>query len=398
MTQSFDSMGQFTDTVAGDVRNPYPELVRKRRETPVELAMQMGFDLEERLTATAYRYDDVATVLRDNETYSSSSIRDLMAVVMGPYVLVGMDEPEHKRHRHLVSHAFRSRALAHWEEDLINDVVDGLIDEFAGNGHAELVRDLTFRFPVQVIAEVLGVPRADHDRFHDCAVAIINVAADPESGLQASAAMRDYLAEHVEARRRRPGSDVISDLVTSEIDGEVLSDEEIFSFLRLLLPAGAETTYRAAGNFLMGLLTHPDQLDALRADRALMDQAIEEAIRWETPLLITARRCTRDTALGGVEIPAGANVIAHLGSANHDEARWDHAEDFDIHRQPQPQIAFGAGPHMCLGIHLARLELKVAVNRLLDRLPALRLDPAGDDPHIHGERFRSPTTIPVLFG
>jgi cytochrome P450 len=397
MTQQFDSMGQFTDTVAGDLRDPYPDLARKRRESPVELSMQMGFDLEERLTATVYRYDDVAAVLRDDDTFSSSAIRDLMAIVMGPYVLVGMDEPEHKRHRHLVSHAFRSKALAHWEDDLITDVVDALIDDFEGRGSAELVREFTFRFPVQVIAEVLGVPRADHEQFHDYAVAIINVAADPETGLKASEAMREYLAQHVDDRRRSPGDDVISDLVTSEIDGERLDDEEIFSFLRLLLPAGAETTYRASGNFIFGLLSHRDQLDELRADRSLMPQAVEEAIRWESPLLITTRRCVRDTEVAGVEIPDGANVIAHLGSANHDETKWDNAEEFDIHRAPQPQIAFGVGPHMCIGMHLARLELKVAVNRLLDRLPGLRLDPAGDDPHIHGERFRSPTSLPVLF-
>ncbi len=398
MSQQFDSMGQFTDTVAGDLRNPYPDLVRKRAETPVELDMQMGFDLEERLTATVYRYDDVDTVLRDNETYSSSSIRDLMAVVMGPFVLVGMDEPEHKRHRHLVSHAFRSKALAHWEDDLITDVVDGLIDEFVDMGRAELVRDLTFRYPVQVIAEVLGVPRADHELFHDCAVAIINVAADPDNGIKASQAMLEYLTEHVEARRREPGTDVISDLVTSEMDGETLSDDEIFSFLRLLLPAGAETTYRASGNFLFGLLSHPEQMEALRADRSLMAGAVEEAIRWESPLLITSRRSTTDSEVAGVQIPADSNVIAHVGSANHDETRWDDAEEFDIRRVPQPQIAFGVGPHMCLGMHLARLELKVVVNRLLDRLPNLRLDPDGDDPHIHGERFRSPTSLPVLFG
>lgn len=398
MSSRFDSMGQFTDTVAGDLRDPYPDLAVKRRETPVELTMAVGFDLEERLTATVYRYDDVATVLRDNETYSSGSIRDLMAVVMGPYVMVGMDEPEHKRHRHLVSHAFRSKALAHWEDDLITDVIDGLIDQFAGRGAAELVSEFTFRFPVQVIAEVLGVPRADHELFHDCAVAIINVAADPDNGIKAAAALKDYLAEHVEARRRHPGTDVISDLVTCEIDGEKLDDEEIFSFLRLLLPAGAETTYRAAGNFIFGLLTHPEQLERLRRDRSLMTGAIEEAIRWETPLLITNRRATRDAVVAGVDIPAGANVIPNLGSANRDETKWDRSEEFDITREPKPQIAFGVGPHMCLGMHLARLELKVAVNRLLDRVPALRLDPEGDDPHIHGERFRSPTSLPVLFG
>ncbi|MEY2418047.1 MAG: hypothetical protein QOG90_727, partial [Actinomycetota bacterium] len=398
MTTDFDSMSQFTDTVAGDVRDPYPDLIVKRRESPVELNVQMGFDLADRLTATVYRYDDVATVLRDNDTFSSGAIRDLMAVVMGPYVLVGMDEPEHKRHRHLVSQAFRSKTLAHWEDDLMGDVIDELIDNFADRGAAELVREFTFRFPVQVIAEVLGVPRKDHVQFHEYAVQIINVAADPDTGIKAGAAMREYLVQHVEARRKNPGTDVISDLVTTEMDGETLDDEEIYSFLRLLLPAGAETTYRAAGNFIFGLLTHTDQLELLRDDRSLMQQAVEESIRWETPLLITNRRCMRETELNGVRIPEGADVIPHLGSANHDESRWDNAESFDITREPQPQIAFGVGPHMCLGMHLARLELKVAVNRLLDRLPNLRLDPDGDDPHIHGERFRSPTSLPVLFG
>ena len=397
MSQTFDEMGQFTDTVAGDVRDPYPDLARKRRESPVELNMQMGFDLEERLTATVYRHDDVSEVLRDNATFSSSAIRDLMAVVMGPFVLVGMDGAEHKRHRHLVSHAFRSKALAHWEDDLITDVIDQLIDGFAGEGRAELVRQFTFHFPVQIIAEVLGLPHEDHDKFHDYAVAIINVAADPDAGIKASNALRDYLSDHVEARRRNPGTDLISDLVTNEFDGEMLDDEEIYSFLRLLLPAGAETTYRSAGNFIYGLLTHPDQMQALATDRSLMVQAVEEAIRWESPLLITTRRCMADIEIGGVTIPEGANVIAHLGSANHDEAHWDDAESFDIRREPKPQIAFGAGPHMCLGMHLARLELRVAVDRLLDRLPDVRLDPEGNDPHIHGERFRSPTSLPVLF-
>jgi cytochrome P450 len=397
VTTDFDSMGQFTDTVAGDVRDPYPDLAIKRRESPVDLNVQMGYDLADRLTATVYRYDDVATVLRDNVTYSSGAIRDLMAVVMGPYVMVGMDEPEHKRHRHLVSHAFRSKALAHWEDDLIGDVIDELIDNFADRGNAELVREFTFRFPVQVIAEVLGVPRADYEKFHQWAVEIINVAAQPDVGIAAGAAMRDYLVQFVEARRKDPGDDLISDLVTTEIDGELLDDEEVYSFLRLLLPAGAETTYRAAGNFLYGLMTHTDQMELLKADRSLMQQAVEEAIRWETPLLITNRRCMRETELNGVTIPEGADVIPHLGSANHDETHWDNAENFDITREPKPQIAFGAGPHMCIGMHLARLELKVATNRILDRLPNLRLDPDGDDPHIHGERFRSPTSLPVLF-
>jgi len=202
----------------------------------------------------------------------------------------------------------------------------------------------------------------------------------------------------LEERRRQPADDLISDLAVAELDGERLDDEEIFSFLRLLLPAGAETTYRATGNLLFGLLSRPDQLDALRADRSLMAQAVEEAIRWESPLLITSRTATSDTEVRGVAIETGSQVIAHVGSANHDETRWDDAESYDLFRPPLPHISFGAGPHMCLGMHLARMEMGVAVGALLDRLPGVRLDPDGDDPHIHGELFRSPTSLPVLFG
>ena len=188
--------------------------------------------------------------------------------------------------------------------------------------------------------------------------------------------------------------------MVAELDGEQLGDEEIFSFLRLLLPAGAETTYRATGSFLYGLLTNPDQFDALRADRSLMTQAIEESIRWEGPLLITSRESAQDAELGGVTIPKGAMVVVNIGSANHDETRWDRPDDFDLFREPQPHIAFGTGVHMCLGLHLARMEMATSINRLLERCPNLRPDPDrwdSDDVHIHGQRFRSPTTLPVRF-
>jgi cytochrome P450 len=346
---------------------------------------------------TVYRHDDVSHVLRDNVTFSSSTIRELMQFVMGPYVLVGLDEPEHKRHRSLVSQAFRQKTLAHWEDDLVQGIVQDLVDRFAGRGRAELVREFTFRFPVQVIAAILGIPHEDSAHFHELAVAVVNVAADPPRGLAASASLRDYLATIVEERRRDPKEDVVSDLVNAELEGERLDDEEIYSFLRLLLPAGAETTYRATGNFLFALLTNTDQLEAVRVDRSLMQQAVEETIRWESPLLITSRVATADTEVAGTPIPAGSEVIAHIGSANHDETRWDDAERYDMFRPAIPHISFGAGPHMCLGMHLARMEMRAAVEALLDRFPDLRLDPDGDDPHIHGERFRSPTSLPVLF-
>ncbi len=395
----FDPMEQFSG-VAGDLRDPYPGFWARRRDTPVAHRPAWSMRGERTEAYEVYRYDDVAAVLRDNGTFSSASIREGMGAVMGPYPLVGMDEPEHKRLRSLVAQTFRQKTLAHWEDDLIVGVVDEMIDGFATDGRAELVRQFTFRYPVQVIAAILGLPREDHEQFHRWAMAIINVAARPIDGVQSSSTLREYLAGVLDDRRSHPRDDFVSDLATVEVDGEHLDDEEIFSFLRLLLPAGAETTYRATGNFLFGLLSRTDQLDALRDDRALVTQAIEESIRWEPPLLITSRRAAVDTSVAGVEIPAGAQVIANIGSGNHDETRWDDPDEYDLFREPRPMISFGVGPHMCLGMHLARMEMRVAVDRLFDRCPNLRFDPHAverDDPHIHGETFRSPTSLPVLF-
>jgi cytochrome P450 len=397
----FEPMDQFSG-VAGDVRNPYPSFWAKRDETPVERTEGTDWQGRHTVTYTVYPFDLVSQVLRDNTTYSNVSIRDTMGMVMGDKVLVGLDEPEHKRQRGLVAGAFRSKALARWEDTLVRQVVNDMVDRFADRGRAELVRELTFVYPVQIIAEILGIPREDYARFHRWALAIINMAARPVEGFEASQQLRAYLTDVVEDRRRHPREDVITDLVTARIereDGTVeeLDDEEIYSFLGLLLPAGAETTYRASGNLLFGLLTHPDQLDAVRADRSLLTQAVEEGLRWENALLITSRRCVRDTVLAGVEIPAGSEVVAHIGSANHDPSHWDDPDGFDIFRPQRQAAIFGFGPHMCLGMHLARMEVRAAVDTLLDRLPRLALDPAAEDVHIHGELFRSPPSLPVVF-
>jgi cytochrome P450 len=401
--ETWDPMAQFVGTVAGDSRSPYPGYHDKRRDTPVEARRNVSFDGSDNGTEMyyVYRYDDVATVLRDNVTFCSGSIRDLLTVVMGPYPLVGMDEPEHKRLRSLVAQAFRAKNLAHWNDDLVGPVVDDTIDSFIDRGEAELVREFTYLYPVQVIGALLGLPREDYPYFQPRALALTNVAAQPEAGIAAAAELYDYFTGVLEAKRKAPGDDLISELVKAEEAGERLGDEEIFSFLRLLLPAGAETTYRATGNLIYALLTHPDQFEALKADRSLMTQTIEELIRWESPLTITSRQCTRDTEIDGVAIPAGADVVAGVGSANHDPTRWDHADDFDIFREQIPHISFGVGVHMCLGMHLARMEMATAVDRLVERCPNLRFDDeafARDDVHIHGENFRSPTSLPVLFG
>ena len=192
---------------------------------------------------------------------------------------------------------------------------------------------------------------------------------------------------------------ILSSFVFDQFVQFRMSDEEIFSFVRLLLPAGVETTYRATGNMLFSLLSHPDQLDAVRRDRSLIHQTIEEALRLETPLLNITRLATKDTEISGVPIEAGSTVMLMLAAANREEDRHADPNMFDIFREdPKPHISFGHGPHMCLGVHLARLEMRVALEVLLDRLRDLRLDPAWDDPHIRGQIFRSPTALPVLFG
>jgi cytochrome P450 len=284
-----------------------------------------------------------------------------------------------------------------WEVEAVAPIVDECIDAFVDRGEAELVRELTLPFPVNVIARMLGLPRDDLPQFHRWAIELISVSFDWDRGTRASGQLRDYFAAVLDDRRAHPTDDLISTLATAELDGQRLTDDEIFAFLRLLLPAGAETTYRSSSNLLFGLLTHPEQLDALRADQSLMPHAIEEGLRWEPPLTTIVRTATRDTVIEGVEIPEGAVVIVNMGSANHDEKYWEHPEEFDIRREQRQHLAFAFGPHMCLGMHLARMETTVAVNAILD-LPNLRLDPAAEDIHISGLAFRAPNALPVLFG
>ena len=223
------------------------------------------------------------------------------------------------------------------------------------------------------------------------------MAFDWNRGVAASEQLRDYFAGILAERRRKPAEDVISVLAQAELDGQRLTDEEIFAFLRLLLPAGAETTYRSSSNLVFALLTHPDQLEAVRRDRALLPRAIEEGLRWEPPLTGIMRVVTKDVELGGAQLPAGSVVSVSVGTANRDEHRWAEPERFDIFRAPQPHTAFALGAHTCLGLHLARMETTVVVNTLLDRLPGLRLDPEADDVHIRGVAFRAPAHLPVVF-
>jgi cytochrome P450 len=399
--QLFDDLedfGAFDDVVSGNVRDPYTELARLRCEEPVQRIDMSGMPGEEgKPVFIVYRHEDVAEMLRDNETYSSAIVLQAFGDVLGHGVMLGLDEPEHGRHRALVSKAFSQKALAHWEDELIGRVGNELIDGFVGKGRADLVKEFTFPYPTRIIARLLGLPEEDYPQFQRWSISLLSFTINPERGKAASKTLEDYFTPILAARREDPRDDLISRLADAEIDGEKLADEEIFSFLRLLLPAGVETTYRSLGNLLFGLLSHPDQLDAVRADRSLLPQAIEEAVRWEPPLLTITRVSTRDTVLGGVEIPAGCSVMPMLGAANRQGERYADPDRFDIFREARANIAWGHGVHVCLGMHLARLEMRVALNLLFDRLPNFRLDPDGDDPHIRGQVFRSPTSVPVLF-
>ena len=393
-----EDFGTFDDVVSGDVRDPYTELARLRREDPVQRIDMSGMPhAESKPVFMVYRHEEVQQMLRDNETFSSAIIIDAFGDALGKHVMLGMDEPEHGRHRSLVAKAFSQKALARWEDELVGKVANDLIDRFAHNGRADLRRDFTFPYPTQIIASLLGLPREDYPQFQRWSIALLAILFNRERGLAASEALREYFVPILADRRRQPRDDLISGLAQAEIDGEKLSDEEIFSFLRLLLPAGVETTYRSLGNLLFALLSKTDQLDAVRADRSLIPQAIEEAVRWEPPVLTITRVATRDTELGGVSIPAGSSVMPVLGAANRQDDRYPDPDRFDVFRSARAHIGFGHGVHVCLGMHLARLEMRVALNLLFDRLPNLRIDPDGDDPHIRGQVFRSPTAIPVLF-
>jgi cytochrome P450 len=397
-----DPFEAFEEAQAGTERDPYPGWASMREQAPVheidlreEYGLGDDIDFELPRAYVVLSYDGVTQVLRDPESFSSSYYADTMGLVMGHSILE-MDEPEHHHYRGLIQQAFTRKALDRWQDELVRPRVESIVDEVAARGHGDLGRELTFPFPVRVIAGMLGLPAQDLPQFHRWAVELISVGFDFELGMAASQKLRDYFAGVLAPRRVEPQGDLISVLAHASLDGRQLDDEQIFAFLRLLLPAGAETTYRSSSNLLFGLLTRPDQLAALREDRSLLPQAIEEAIRWEPPLTGIARWATQDVEVDGVPVAGQSVMNVCMGAANRDPTRWERPDEFDILRPPLPHVSFALGPHTCLGMHLARMETTVAMETILDRLPKLRLDPAADDIHIRGRAFRSPASLPVV--
>jgi cytochrome P450 len=415
----FDPL-ELADGLFASVRDPYPTLAQLRREGPV-LAGPLPFGehgleptIQQRVhfrDVTVLGFHEANQVLLDHKAFSSRIYAGIMGSVMGRTILE-LDEPAHRMKRLLVAPAFQSKVLRRWDTELITPIVDNLIDLLPQSGRADLVRSFTFQFPVRVIARILGLPPEDYPRFQRWSIELIGVVFDYARGMAASRALSEYFGEILEERRRHPGDDLITDLAGAEVDGERLSDQEIFSFLRLLLPAGVETTYRATGNFLYELLSHPEQLELLRSTLELVPRGFEEALRVEPPIMLVVREAVASTRIGGqlgVQVEPGAHVAICVGSANHDERRWDRPEEFDVMREPKRHLTFGHGVHACLGMHLARLEARIAVERLLSRLPRLRLDPDASDgeagascasnsgPCISGFAFRSPNALHVRY-
>jgi cytochrome P450 len=397
---------QLRDAAANDdkpvdfIRDPYPYFAQKRSGAGVFHGTVVDYSktpesLRPRNSFAAVSFDAVNKAFRDGQVFSSTYYDNTIGLFIGPSILA-MEGKKHREHRNLVSAAFKSKALARWEPAIVRPICDALIDEFIDAGQADLVRDFTFEFPTRVIAKLLGLPADDLPEFRRRAVQLINYTVKYERAFEASAALKDYFLELIEQRRAKPSEDIIGDLVSAEIDGEKLGDEAIYSFLRLLLPAGLETTYRSSGNLLFLLLTHLEQFEAVQADHDLIQPAIEEGLRFETPLTTVQRFTIEDTELEGVEIPARSAVDLCIGSANRDQNRWDRSEEFDIFREQTPHISFAAGEHTCLGLHLARMETRVAIECLLSRVTNVKLV-TEDDPHIYGQPFRSPTAMPVTF-
>ncbi len=374
----------------GDLRDPYSGYVEGRKA---------GVLHETHLNTQVYRvyrYDDCETVLRDEQRFSARINGELMRPFLGETILE-MDGSRHQRVRGLAGHAFRPKAVHDWEESLIRPTVHEVIDGFASRGRADLVRDLAWQFPVRVFARLLGVPASAHGSWGRWAIDLERLSVDWERGVAAADEVRRFFEPVVEERRRKPTNDLIGDLCSAELDGESLPDGMIHAFIRLLIPAGQSTTYRLVGTLMLALLSHPEQLEAVHADRSLVQRAVEEALRWEAPVQFAARQANFDTEIAGIAIPKGAGVTTVLGSANRDESRWEDPDRFDSTRDPIGQMAFGEGPHLCLGAHLARLEAQVALNAIIDRLPDIRLDAGDAEPHWVGWAFRSPTTVPVVF-
>jgi cytochrome P450 len=328
-----------------------------------------------------FRYEDVTAVLADYRTFSSDFSQffpDQAELIEGN--IVATDPPYHHQLRHLVSQAFTPRAIARLQAR-IGELTEELLDQTGRRTQIELVEDLAYPLPVIVIAELLGVPATDRSRFKTWADALLAQSnADPtdKEAIEAAAVhlrkFHDYLHDHIDQRRIEPRQDLLSGLVAAEIEGKRLSDQEIVGFATTLLLAGHITTTALLGNAILCLDEHPQTQAALRANPVAIPEAIEEVLRYRSPVVHTGRVAATEVQLGEQVVAPQQMLIVWLHSANHDERQFKNPDEFLIDRTPNPHVGFGKGIHFCLGAPLARLESKIALGVLLRRFSQLRVD------------------------
>lgn len=372
---------------------PHEEFERLRRTDPVHR--------EQMPDGTEYwavmRHADVVEVSRQPELYSAAKggvvLEDLEpeALEMMQDMLLAMDPPRHAQHRESLSAHFRARVIAGLEES-IRSVCGRIIDD-AGDGDIEAVHELCAFVPSQVIGELVGIPPEDRDKIHHWAETIV---AGEEDSLEGSIAMAMFAMELAAARRDDPREDLITLLLAAEFDGEPMTDLAFGSFFVQLVVAGNDTSRTLLSNAILALLNHPDQFADLREDRSLLPGAVEEVLRWDSPLHYFRRTVTSDTELGGVRIAAGDKLAMMYTSANRDEAVFDDPHRFDIRRSPNPHLAFGIGEHFCLGVHLARLEAKVFLDEMMNRWTSVEL--VGDTPRQRSNLNNSLVQLPLRVG
>jgi cytochrome P450 len=395
----------FTDEVAwGDIDDPYPIIAEHRAKAAVQpIEYRKLFTdvpdqaLSHHATYSVFRYDEIAEVLADPVRFSNAIFRESFGMAFGETISV-MDPPVHTSHRRILQKAFLPQVVRQWTDEIIDPTIRRLLRPIAGRGKAELVSEFVSRFPFEIIYGQLDIPSEDGPVLHKLAFAQVFWSTYPDIVREAGRKLGDFFGPLVRERRKTPGPDFISVMATAEVDGAYLPEEVAVSFLRQLMNGSGDTTHRATGTLLMALLNHPDQLEMLRGDRSLIPAAVDEALRWDGPVTTNWRLVTEDTRLGGVEIPKGSVLNLVLQSANHDERKYDDPERFDIRRpKGAPNLAFGVGPHICIGRHLARIEMERALNAVLDLLPNLRPDPDYPAPHSRGIHLRTPASLHVLF-
>lgn len=397
-------MNELIDADLSDPRHftegpPHGIFAALREEDPVH-HNPVGFVGEEFWSLT--RWEDIAAASKDTATYSSTDGSTIPGnAAMGDFtklMMVNQDPPLHTQRRAIVSKVFTARAIA-VQADVVREVITDLVDRVTGAGRCDLVRDVTAPFPLFVIADMLGVPREDHEALLRWSNAIGRLQGDDDAMGELATAMQEmgaYLTAFIASRRADPQDDLISRLIHAEVEGVQLTDAEVMVSFAEIMVAGNETTRNTLAGAIWLLIEHPDQLAALRADPSLADNAAEEVLRFWTPNVYQARTLTRDVSLHGRELRKGDRIAMWLCAANRDPAVHADPDRFDIRRPDPRHVSFGGGGrHFCLGAGLARLELAIGLRVLLTKLDDLELD--GAPTRIPHTFFHALDTMPIRF-